>query len=237
MLTLTQDERGPRMGAVDSKRDPSVVGAPAFPGENFKNPFQKQKDTKKEEPRPVFEKVQPRVATAKVLHEGPGNEDVQQSVIRNGNLEVPKSKPVNNVTTTQKSRMDPSTSPSSSAVSSSINAFLNMVGGTLGAAPLASPAQKRDQKFHDVLQREGLYDVFAPSGALGIVVDTTKDGPAVHSLKQTSPMLGLVNPGDLIVGLDSQDTRSMTAATLTRLMASKSNQKERKITLLASENY
>lgn len=117
-----------------------------------------------------------------------------------------------------------------------------MVGGTLGAAPLASPMTKgeekkeeRNQTFQEALQREGLYDVFAPSGALGIVVDTTKDGPAVHSLKQTSPMLGLINPGDLIVGLDQQDTRSMTAATLTRLMASKSNQKERKITLLASD--
>jgi hypothetical protein len=143
-----------------------------------------------------------------------------------------------------KGRIEPP-SPTSSAVSSSINAFLNMVGGTLGAAPLASPVVKKpevpkdvtNEKFHEVLQREGLYDVFAPSGALGIVVDTTKDGPAVHSLKQTSPMLGLINPGDLIVGLDSQDTRSMTAATLTRLMASKSNQKERKITLLAIDNY
>ena len=48
-------------------------------------------------------------------------------------------------------------------------------------------------------------------------------------------MLGLINPGDLIVGLDEQDTRSMTAATLTRLMASKSTQKERKITLLAAD--
>jgi hypothetical protein len=143
-----------------------------------------------------------------------------------------------------KGRIEPP-SPASSAVSSGINAFLNMVGGTLGAAPLASPVVKKpeakkdimNEKFHEVLQREGLYDVFAPSGALGIVVDTTKDGPAVHSLKQTSPMLGLINPGDLIVGLDAQDTRSMTAATLTRLMASKSNQKERKITLLAIDNY
>ena len=229
------------MGVVDTKRDPSVVGTSAFRAETLKNRFRTQKETEKEEPRPVFETVQPSIASART-HEGqgtstlnPSREDVQQTLKRNGN--PPTADRVNDVSGTRKSRMDPSTSPSSSAVSSSINAFLNMVGGTLGAAPLTSPAQKNDQKFHDVLQREGLYDVFAPSGALGIVVDTTKDGPAVHSLKQTSPMLGLVNPGDLIVGLDAQDTRSMTAATLTRLMASKSNQKERKITLLASDNY
>ena len=45
-------------------------------------------------------------------------------------------------------------------------------------------------------------------------------------------MVGLISPGDLIVGLDDEDTRSMTAATLTRRMAQKANQKERKITLL-----
>lgn len=76
------------------------------------------------------------------------------------------------------------------------------------------------------------YDVLAPPGAIGIVVDTTKDGPCVHSLKPTSPLLGLITPGDLIIALDGQDTSGMTAATLTRLMAQKSMQRERKITLL-----
>jgi hypothetical protein len=105
---------------------------------------------------------------------------------------------------------------------------------TLGARPLV-----QDQRMvrHATSNRAGLYDVFAPAGPIGIVVDTTKDGPSVHSLKPTSPMLGLINPGDLIVGLDDEDTRSMTAATLTRLMAKRSNQKERKITLLAAEGY
>lgn len=98
--------------------------------------------------------------------------------------------------------------------------------------------QLREKSSYDNMstsKRPGLYDVFAPAGPIGIVVDTTKYGPAVHSLKRTSPMLGLINPGDLIVGLDDEDTRGMTAATLTRLMARKSNQKERKITLLTVE--
>ena len=85
------------------------------------------------------------------------------------------------------------------------------------------------------VKRTGLYDVFAPSGPLGIVVDTTRDGPIVHSMKPTSPLLGLITPGDLIVGLDDMDTRSMTAATLTRMMAKRSHQAERKLTLLAFE--
>jgi hypothetical protein len=115
--------------------------------------------------------------------------------------------------------------------------------GTLGARALGNSNPKQQQQLPDnssyeaMLRRAGLYDVFAPAGPIGIVVDTTKEGPAVHSLKHTSPMLGLINPGDLIVGLDDQDTRGMTAATLTRLMAKKSSQKERKITLLAMETF
>ena len=93
------------------------------------------------------------------------------------------------------------------------------------------PSNRR-ASYDSVLRKPGLYDVFAPPGPIGIVVDTTNNGPAVHSLKNSSPMIGLIAPGDLIVGLDDDDTRGMTAATLTRLMAQKANQKERKITLL-----
>ena len=100
--------------------------------------------------------------------------------------------------------------------------------------PHADPVEERLTPSNP---QSGLYDVFAPAGPIGIVVDTTKYGPAVHSLKRTSPMLGLINPGDLIIALDDEDTRGMTAATLTRLMARKSSQKDRKITLLTSEPY
>lgn len=80
-------------------------------------------------------------------------------------------------------------------------------------------------------RKDKLFDVYAPPGPLGIIIDTTPEGPMIHSLKPTSQLLGLVNPGDLIVGLDGIDTRNMTAATFTRLMAKRS-QGERKITLL-----
>lgn len=88
----------------------------------------------------------------------------------------------------------------------------------------SSPVNARSRK-------DKLFDVFAPPGPLGIIIDTTPEGPMIHSLKPTSQLLGLVNPGDLIVGLDGVDTRNMTAATFTRLMAKRS-QGERKITLL-----
>lgn len=81
------------------------------------------------------------------------------------------------------------------------------------------------------------YDVFAPPGPIGIVVDTISKGCIVHSLKKTSPMQGLINPGDLIVALDDFDVRQMDAASLTKLMAKKSQQKERKFTLIPAEEY
>ena len=124
--------------------------------------------------------------------------------------------------------------PASSVCSGASGNFLSRV---LGARPMNNNEQSHYNGETDAsLKRSGLYDVFAPSGPLGIVVDTSKNGPLVHSMKPTSSLLGLVSPGDLIVGLDDMDTRSMTAATLTRLMAKRSNQPERKITLLAVDN-
>eukprot|EP00533_Pseudo-nitzschia_delicatissima_P000499 CAMPEP_0116110754 /NCGR_PEP_ID=MMETSP0327-20121206/18089_1 /TAXON_ID=44447 /ORGANISM="Pseudo-nitzschia delicatissima, Strain B596" /LENGTH=933 /DNA_ID=CAMNT_0003603957 /DNA_START=17 /DNA_END=2818 /DNA_ORIENTATION=- len=111
---------------------------------------------------------------------------------------------------------------------------------TLGARPMQRYEETDDRStvsalstLTSIMRRPGCYDVYAPSGPIGIVVDTSKDGPSVHSLKSTSPMLGLISPGDLIVALDGEDTRKMTAAALTRLMARKSRHKERKITLLS----
>ena len=93
----------------------------------------------------------------------------------------------------------------------------------------SSPSSNRSRGHSS--RKDKLFDVYAPPGPLGIIIDTTPEGPMIHSLKPTSQLLGLVNAGDLIVGLDGVDTRNMTAATFTRLMAKRS-QGERKITLL-----
>jgi len=76
------------------------------------------------------------------------------------------------------------------------------------------------------------YVCSAPPGPLGIIIDTTAEGPMVHAIKPTSQLLGSIAPGDIVVGLDNIETRQMTAPALTRLMARKSQQANRKITLL-----
>ncbi len=80
------------------------------------------------------------------------------------------------------------------------------------------------------------YVCFAPKGALGIIIDTTAEGPMVHAIKPTSQLLGSVAPGDIVVGLDNIETRQMTAPALTRLMARKAQQNQRKITFLRPIN-
>jgi len=74
-------------------------------------------------------------------------------------------------------------------------------------------------------------DCFAPPGRLQIVIHSTKDGPAVHTVKDGSSLEGEILPGDLIISVDNIDTRTCTAEEVMKMMASKSDQ-ERKITVL-----
>jgi hypothetical protein len=77
-------------------------------------------------------------------------------------------------------------------------------------------------------------DCYAPPGKLHIVIHSTKDGPAVHTVKEGSSLEGHIFPGDLIISVDNVDTRSFTAEQVMKMMASKGD-KERKITVLHFE--
>ena len=41
--------------------------------------------------------------------------------------------------------------------------------------------------------------VYAPPGKLGVVVDSLVSGPQVHAVRDTSPLLGIVRVGDMIL--------------------------------------
>ncbi|KAL7494980.1 hypothetical protein ACHAWT_003569, partial [Skeletonema menzelii] len=76
-------------------------------------------------------------------------------------------------------------------------------------------------------------EVFAPAGKLGIVVDTSNDGPIIHSIKGDSPLLGKVFPGDYITAIDGEDVSNWSAHQVTKLVALKSGS-IRKLTLLST---
>jgi len=78
-------------------------------------------------------------------------------------------------------------------------------------------------------------DCYAPPGKLQIVILSTKDGPAVHTVKNGSSLEGQMFPGDLIIAVDNVDTRSFTAEHVMMVMQAKSDF-QRKITVLHFED-
>lgn len=76
--------------------------------------------------------------------------------------------------------------------------------------------------------------VMAPPGKLGIVIDTTLEGPVVHKVNPGSALEDKVYPGDIIVAIDDVDTRAMSASAITALMVKTANQ-ERRLTVLSEE--
>ena len=76
-------------------------------------------------------------------------------------------------------------------------------------------------------------DIYAPAGKLGIIVDTSRDGPVIHSIKGDSPLIGKVFIGDYIVAIDDEDTSDWSSHYVTKLVARKSGS-VRKLTLLSN---
>ena len=76
--------------------------------------------------------------------------------------------------------------------------------------------------------------VYAPPGKLGIVIDTTVEGPVVHKVNTNSSLAEQIWPGDIIVAIDDVDTRAMSATAITQLMVQTANQR-RTLTVVSGE--
>jgi hypothetical protein len=74
--------------------------------------------------------------------------------------------------------------------------------------------------------------IYAPAGKLGIVVDTTINGPIVHRLFQSSPLVGQLFVGEYIVAVNDIDTRTMSAIGISELLF-KTAFEHRKLTILS----
>jgi C-terminal processing protease CtpA/Prc len=83
---------------------------------------------------------------------------------------------------------------------------------------------------HNMIARS----VMIPPGKLGIVVDTTLEGPVVNKVNDASPVEGLLFPGDIIVAVDDVDTRAMSASAIYSLMKKTSG--ERRTIIVLSED-
>jgi hypothetical protein len=77
-----------------------------------------------------------------------------------------------------------------------------------------------DESSNKLLTRK----ILAPAGKLGVVIDTTIEGPVVHGVNQGSQLSGKIFPGDIIIAIDEVDTRAMSASEITAVMIKTANQ-------------
>ena len=73
--------------------------------------------------------------------------------------------------------------------------------------------------------------IVVPPGTLGLIIETTNLGPTVHTVTDTSPLIGFIHIGDIIVRVNEHDTSEMTSKQFTKLI-SKSGHCERSLTIL-----
>lgn len=94
--------------------------------------------------------------------------------------------------------------------------------------------EKGNAKVASMLNSRVRRDVIAPTGKLGIMVANTAGfGPAVHTMRDGSPMEGMIFVNDIIIAINGVNTREFTATQITQMMKDTVNQ-ERKITVLSS---
>ena len=101
------------------------------------------------------------------------------------------------------------------------------------AVSSSTPTGSRGNELNDAPKYRRV--CMAPPGRLGVVIDTTKRGTVIHQVKSGSPLENVVFAGDQIIKIDEFDTNGMTASAVTKIMATKMDQK-RKITVLSSKD-
>jgi C-terminal processing protease CtpA/Prc len=90
-----------------------------------------------------------------------------------------------------------------------------------------------EQQFSEAEER---YDVVAPPGKLGMVIDTPNGGmPVVHAIKDTSALADRVRVGDRLLSVDDEDCTGMTAMQVSKLISLKSS-KPRRVLVFARSN-
>jgi len=82
--------------------------------------------------------------------------------------------------------------------------------------------------FDDEDERE-VFEICAPSGKLGIVVDSPSSDmpPVVHAIKESSCLANVLQVGDYIVSFNGEDSTSWNALTLTKKISKSFDERKR----------
>mmetsp|Transcript_8979 Transcript_8979/g.12740 ORF Transcript_8979/g.12740 Transcript_8979/m.12740 type:complete len:729 (+) Transcript_8979:201-2387(+) len=154
----------------------------------------------------------------------------------------PQGKQESRASTNQQSRslVDAMVEESSEESNSIVDSYVSE--GAAGTSSIISD-QLQPTRIQSVFSAKSMYDgggpvevvrkdVMAPPGKLGIVVDTSVNGPIVVRVKPGSPVLTLVDVGDIIVAINDVDTRALTADSISDLMV-RSEHIKRKLSLIS----
>lgn len=80
-----------------------------------------------------------------------------------------------------------------------------------------------DSSFEEQYQdAQDSFNVMAPAGKLGMVIDTPSGGiPVVHAIQETSVLASQVRVGDRLLSVDGEDCACMTAMQVSKLISRK----------------
>jgi hypothetical protein len=131
-------------------------------------------------------------------------------------------------------RAEPGSSAPTTVSSVSVGGGDSSMGGMSGVTSGATSGATASTASEDRLARKFKRTVIAPEGKLGIIIDTTVEGPIVYKVNANSPLEGVIFPGDLIVKIDDIETRAMSANNITTLMVQTAGQK-RALTVLSDD--
>ena len=105
--------------------------------------------------------------------------------------------------------------------------------GRMGESLFADDASF-EQQFAEPEER---YDVVAPAGKLGMVIDTPNGGmPVVHAIKDTSVLADRVQVGDRLLSVDGEDCTALTAMQVSKLISLKSEKPARVLVFARSRS-
>lgn len=107
---------------------------------------------------------------------------------------------------------------------------LTTLAGAAAAAAAADDTTITTTRRGPMVTRQ----VHAPPGKLGIVIDTSLEGPIVHKVNENSPLLGKIFQGDIITSINGIDTRAMKASAITTIMVRTAH--EPRVLTVASED-
>jgi len=86
-----------------------------------------------------------------------------------------------------------------------------------------------------VTVKQEIVEVVAPSGKLGVVIDTPNEGaPVVHALKEGSCVGHMLQVGDKLIAVDDEDVRLMSAIQVSKLISKKSSNRTRVLKVVRS---